>query len=63
MSGHLTQFSPYLQPAVDKMAISPQQAWDLDLLMEMDWEPTQEDLRLVLWINLVNCPAEHCARQ
>ncbi|WP_326526395.1 hypothetical protein [Dokdonella sp.] len=63
MSAHLTQFSPFLQPAVDKMAISPQQAWDLDLLMEMDWEPTQQDLNLAQWVNLVNRPVELCARQ
>ena len=58
MSATQAEFSPYLQPAVDQMAISPRQAWDLELLMEMEWEPTREDLRLVLWVNHVNCPVE-----
>ena len=54
----LLEFHPYLYPAFLSGALTPQQAWDLDLTLEQDLEPTLEQVRLVPWINLVNSPVE-----
>ena len=56
MSAKQALFNPFLQQVVDKMAISPRQAWDLEVLMQMGWEPTQQDLNLAEWVGLVNTP-------
>ena len=56
MSAQLMEFNPYLVDAVAMMALSPQDAWRLELLMENDEDLTERDLQTVEWLNLVNSP-------
>jgi hypothetical protein len=57
------EFSQPLQSAVDLMALSPNQAWDLEVLMLAQLEPTIADVELCNLVNLVNRPVETMQRQ
>ena len=63
MSAQLMEFNPYLVDAVAMMALSPQDAWRLELLMENDEDLTLQDQHSILWINLVNTPAKYLQAQ
>jgi hypothetical protein len=63
LMAQVMEFAEPLQEAVNKGAISPRQAWDLELLMEMEWEPTREDVQTMLWVNHVNLPVGLMTRQ
>lgn len=57
------EFHPYLHQAFLSGALTPQQAWDLDLTLWGEMEPTVEQMLLVPWINLVNSPASLLTEQ
>ena len=45
------------------LALTPQDAWRLEQLMENDWEVTRQDEITIQWVNLVNTPAKHLRAQ
>ena len=55
---NLMPFSPPIQQAWEQGALTVRQAWCLDLLLLMNWEPSKADLLHLTWVNLVNCPVE-----
>ncbi len=57
------EFHRPLQDAVNLGAISPRQAWDLELLLTMEWEPTRQDVLTMLWVNHCNLPVESMRKQ
>ena len=63
MPAEMMEFNPYLVDAVAMLALTPQDAWRLELLMESDEELTQGDLKTILWVNWVNLPAKHMQAQ
>mgnify|MGYP003474942947 CR=1 FL=1 len=63
MSAYLSEFWPPIQKAVDKMAISPQTAWEIEEMLDSDSDLTPEDYQMINWINLVNCPVKHLEAQ
>lgn len=63
MSAQLMEFNPCLSDAVAMLALTPQDAWRLEQLMENDWEVTRQDEITIQWVNLVNTPAKHLRAQ
>jgi hypothetical protein len=59
----LTHFYHPLQMAVDKMALSPQTAWELDLSLTDPAPYTQQEIRQIAWVNLVNSPVKYLQAQ
>lgn len=57
------EFYPPIQDAMDKMAISPLRAWELELALNDPAEYSREDWTVIQWINLVNMPAKHLQAQ
>lgn len=58
MTAQLMEFNPYLVDAVAMMALSPESAWRIELLMGTDEDFTKQDENTVIWIDLVNTPVE-----
>ena len=53
MSAQRLIFNDLLQPAVELGALTPLRAWEMELMLENDWEPTQQDLETAEWLTLV----------
>jgi hypothetical protein len=54
----LMEFHPYLQQAYLRGVLTPLQAWEMEVVLQLDLEPTQEQVRLSRIVNLVNLPPE-----
>ncbi len=59
----LMEFNPHLQPAYQLAAITPSQAWDLEVAMYLDLRLTPEQYSLLDLVNLVNRPVEFMPMQ
>ena len=57
------EFNPWIQPAYQMRALSPQDAWEMEQAMEGEVELTQRLCNLVQWVNLVNCPVNYLEAQ
>ena len=62
MAYHLA-FYPPIQDAMDKMALHPLRAWEMELLLNDPAEYSREDWQTIQWINLVNLPVKHLEAQ
>ena len=62
MAYQLEFYSP-IQDAMDKMAISPLRAWELELALNDPAEYSRENWQTIQWVNLVNTPAKHLQAQ
>jgi hypothetical protein len=56
------EFNLPLDQSVAMGVLTSRQAWELDLLQQMEWQPTKADWLLITVVNLVNCPVEYMQR-
>ena len=63
MSASRLPFHPGLESAFQLGALTVYEAWYLERVLESETEFNQFDLKLITWVQLINCPPEFLTLQ